>query len=550
MADELVGKFRAMLGLLLGAVGLVLLVACANLACLLLASALRRRRELGIRAALGASRGRLVLQLLVESALVAAAGATLGLLLAGWGADLLIALSPAQIPRIREAGVDGAVVAFTVAATVATVLIVGLAPALQAARAAPLAGLMDARAGAGPGSTRARRALVTAEVALSMALLAVAGLLVHSFARLGQVSPGFVPEHALSMRLMLPPQRYPDAAAVLRFEADLRGRLGALPGVVEAGSIQALPLSGVLATIDFTVEGRQPPRATEVPQAHYRMVTPGLREALGIALVAGRDLDVTDGPDAPAVVLVNRRLAARYLSDGAVGARLLLDDGGPKPRSAEVVGIVDDVRAAGLDREPDVQVYVPLAQVPTPVLTYGRNRFWIVRTAGAPLGIARAAVDAVHALDAAMPAAQVQSLEEVVAGSLAPRRFNLLLVAAFAAAALLLSAIGIYALAAQLVAGRVRELGIRLALGARPGALVRFALLDALRPVLLGLALGVVGAIFAGRLAAGLLFETSSADPGMLALAGSVLGGAALFAAWLPARRATRIDPQIALRTE
>jgi putative ABC transport system permease protein len=443
------------------------------------------------------------------------------------------------------------VLAFTAALSAVTVLIFGVVPAWRTARTVPLAGLLDGRAGPSPHQHRARRFLVGGEVALSLGLLALAGLLLQSFARLAGVAPGFEPEHALTFRLALPPQRYPDRAAVVRFVDELRPRLRALPGVSDAGSIQVLPMTGAVSTVDFTIDGRPPPRPGEVPELHYRMVGPGSLAALGVPILAGRAIDDGDGADAPAVIVVNRRLADRYFPDGgAVGQRLVLDEGTGRPRPATIVGVAGDVREAGLDGDTPVMGYVPVTQIPEVVAIYARNMFWVVRTAGAPLASARAAVDAVHAVDPSLPAAQVQTLADVVAGSVAPRRFNLVLVEAFALAALLLAAIGIYALTAQLVAARTRELGIRLALGAQPRRLLGLALYDGLLPVAIGVALGLVGAVVAGRLAAGLLFHIGAGDPATLLGAAALLGATAVAAAWLPARRVLRTDPLIVMRAE
>jgi predicted permease len=549
IADELVGRHRAMLGLLLAAVGVVLLVTCANLAGLMVAAAARRRGELALRVALGAPPGRLLRQLLLESVLLAAGGGALGLAVAGWGVELLAALSPAQLPRLREARLDGAVLAFAAGISTLTVVLFGLAPALRAARTPALAVSSDDRSGPSAGATRARRLLVAAEVALSLTLLVVAGLLVRSFSRLGDVDPGFQPARALSLRLSMPPTRYRDRAAMVRFAAELRARLRALPGVVEAGSIHVLPLSGVLSTVDFTVEGRAPASRAEVPQLHYRMVGPGSFAALGVPLVAGRDFSEADGDRAPAVAIVNRRLAERHLAGrDPLGARLLLEDGGATPRAVTVVGVAGDVLEAGLDGAAHLVAYVPLAQVPDAAVTYARNPFWVVRTAGDPAAVARPVIAAVHALDAMMPASQLRTLAEQVAASLAPRRFNLQLVAGFAAVAVLLAALGVAALTSALVAARRRELGVRLALGATARGLVRFAVADGLRPVLAGLAVGLAGALAAGRLARGLLFGVGAADPLTLGAAAALLAAVGGLAAWLPARRAARTDPLTALR--
>jgi putative ABC transport system permease protein len=436
------------------------------------------------------------------------------------------------------------VLGFALLLSVATAVVFGLAPALRAARIDPGAALAEGRTGLAPAAARARRVLVAGEVALSLALLCVAGLLLQGFARLQGYATRFDPARALTFRVQLPPQRYADRGSVVRFQQALREGLRALPGVLEAGSTQILPLGTSLSTIDFTVEGRPPPSSENVPQAHYRLLSPATLAALGIPLIEGRDLGPSDGSEAPPVAVVNRRLAERH--GVGVGTRLLLDDLGAKPRPVTIVGIAADVREAGLDRDPLVMIYVPLAQAPESALIYGRNMFWIARTAGDPLASTTAAIGAVRAIDASLPVASVQSLEQVVAVSLAPRRFNLLLVAVFASAALLLSALGIYALASQLAAARRRELGIRLALGATPASLLRFALLDGMRPVLAGLALGAVASLVVSRLAGDLLGDLPPAP--MVAAAAAALVAAALTAVWFPARRAARTDAAVVMR--
>ncbi|HET6983661.1 MAG TPA: FtsX-like permease family protein, partial [Myxococcaceae bacterium] len=528
-------------------VGLVVLLACLNLAMLLLAASSARSREMAVKSALGAARGRLVRQLFLEALALAILGGALGALLGLWGTRALVALSPTQVPRLAGARFGGAALGFTFAVATLTAIVFGLGPALTVSGSAPQRALGDGRSSAPPSAVGARRALVAVEVALSLTLLAVAGLMVLSFARLLRVDPGFRPGGTVSLRVTLPASRYAEREQLQRFQEDLRRRFLALPGVRDAGSVQVLPLSGGLSRVDFTVEGSPPAREEDVPSLDYRMVSPGYLRAAGIPLLAGRELTESDGPDSPPVVLVSRRLAERFLPGrSAVGARLLVGAGGP-PGAVEIVGVVGDVRDTGLDAEPGVTLYVPLSQVPRGVMVYARNMFWVVRTPGDPQLLKKPLLAALRAQDGLLPATAVQTLDEVLSRSVAPRRFNLLLVQLFALAALALSALGVYAVSAQTMALRRRELAIRLALGSAPSALLRLVLGGALRPVGLGVLLGLGGAVAAGRSVSGLLYRVNGAHPGVLLGAAAVLGLAALLAVWLPARRAARADPLAAL---
>jgi predicted permease len=472
----------------------------------------------------------------------------LGALLGLWWTRALVALSPTQVPRLTAAHFGVTSLAFTFAVATLTAIVFGLGPALSVSGTSPQRVIGDGRSSAPPRAVGARRALVAVEVALSLTLLAVAGLMVLSFARLLQVDPGFSPGGTVSLRVTLPASRYAEREKLRRFQEDLRARFLALPGVREAGSVQVLPLSGGLSRVDFTVEGSPPAREEDVPSLDYRMVSPGYFRAAGIPLVAGRELTAADGSDAPPVVLVSRRLAERYFPGrSAVGERLLVGDGGTVPRPVEIVGVVGDVRDAGLDSDPGVTLYVPLPQVPEAVMVYARNMFWVLRTATEPQALKKPALAALRAQDGMLPATAVQTLDEALSRSVAPRRFNLLLVELFALAALVLSALGVYAVSAQTMALRRRELAIRLALGAAPSGLLRLVLGGALRPVGIGVALGLVGALLAGRSVSGLLYRVSGAHPGVLLGAAAVLGGVALIAVWVPARRAARADPLSAL---
>jgi predicted permease len=551
LADELVGPFRAQLRLLQAAVGLVALIACLNLAMLLLASSSARSREMAVKSALGGTRARLARQLFLESLALAAVGGLLGALLGLGGTRALVALSPTQVPRLSGARFGMASLVFTFSVAAVTALVFGLGPALSVSGSSPQRALGDGRSSAPPSAVGARRALVAAEVALSLALLTVAGLMVLSFARLLRVDPGFRPDGTLSLRVTLPPARYAEREQLERFQDQLRARFLALPGVREAGSVQLLPLSGGMSRVDFTVEGAPPLREEDVPSVDYRMVSPGYFHAAGIPLIAGRQLSADDRSDSREVVVVNRRLAERFFPGRtAVGGRLQVGDSSGRNRTVEIVGVVGDVRDTGLDSEPAVTVYVPLPQVPKQVMVYARNMFWVVRASGDPQLLKRPVLAALGAQDSLLPATAVLTLDELLARSVAPRRFNLLLVELFAAAALLLSGLGVYAVSTQTVALRRRELAIRLALGAAPSGLQRLVIGGSMRPVLLGLLVGLGCALLAGRAISGLLYRVKGTDAGVILGASVVLGLAALVAVWIPARRAARSNPLGALSPE
>jgi predicted permease len=551
--EEVVGNVRLMLLVVQGAVGLVLLVACANLASLLLARAAGRQREMAVRLALGCGRSRLVRQLLTESLVLAAAGGTLGILFAHAALGAFLALGPTDLPRAKNVGLDAGVLAFTAGLTLLAGVGFGLLPALQASRAelhGTLAGSGRGSAGSRPRS-RARRALVVSEVALSLVLLAGAGLLVRSFLRLQSVDPGYRTHQLLTLRLSLPKSRYAQRAALATFHHRLAPRLQALPGVREVGVASVSPLTPWRATINFTVEGQTPPRPEDVPLANYRAVDERYFAAMEIPVLRGRAFAPSDTPAAAPIVLVNRTLAERYWPGGdPVGARLRIDDD-PLKRVVEVVGVVGDVKHYGLDDAPSLDVYVPFLQAPQSVAVWLANSTsWVLRASLESGALAAAVRREVQAVDPDVAATALQSMDDAIAGTVAPRRFNVLLLEAFALAALLLAASGIYAVTAHLAMQRTRELGIRLALGARRPQILSLVLSQGMAPVMAGLALGLAGALALARLLEGLLFGISARDPATFALAPLLLALAAAAASYVPARRATRIDPVQALRID
>ncbi|HEX9670255.1 MAG TPA: ADOP family duplicated permease, partial [Thermoanaerobaculia bacterium] len=538
------GPTRRAVLVLLGAVGLVLLIACANVANLLLAHASGRSREMAIRAAVGAQRRRVVRQLLTESLLLAAAGGAVGLLAGSWGTSLLRALAPPGVPRIEEIGMSLPVFGFTLAAALAAGLLFGLAPALQASRP-DLTGALKAGTG-GSGTTaaagRLRRALVVGEVALALMLLVGAGLLIRSVAGMLRVDPGFAPEGVLVADLALPATDYADDARVAAFYEELLARVGRHPEVAAAGAVSVAPLSGNDTDVSFAVEGRPAPRPGDAPAVWYRIATPGYFRALGMALKRGRGFGPRDHAQAPRVVLVNETFAARFFpGEEAVGRRLKLGGADDAPWRT-IVGLVADVKHRGLTLPAEAELYLPHAQTPAGAMTL------VVRARRDPLALAPALRAELAALDPDLPLSTVAAMDEWVAASVASPRFTTALLVAFAGIALLLAAIGIYGVTAFAVAQRRQEIGVRMALGADRGRVVRLVVGQGMAPVLLGVCLGLAGAYALSRTLAALLFEVSPQDPSTFAGVVLLLVGVALLANLLPARSAAETEPVVALR--
>ncbi|MGH9837909.1 MAG: ABC transporter permease [Blastocatellia bacterium] len=561
--DEITGGYRAALWLLLGAVGLVLLMACANLANLLLARATARHREIAIRAALGATRFRLVRQMLTESLLLAMAGGALGVLLALFGSDALLAFSPADLPRVGEAGIapialiDGRMLLFSLALSLLAGLVFGLAPAWQATKTDLNIELKEGgRGGSSGAANRLRNALVVAEVALALTLLVGAGLFIKSFTRLQSVNPGFAPDSLLTMRLSLPAASYSQAEAVQVYYDRLAARLSNVPEVASFGAASALPLSGVNSRVEFTIVGRPSATRAESPAAQDRWVSPGYFQTMQIPLRTGREFTPADNESAAHVVMIDEALARRYwpptsLNANPLGAQLRIDFAGGPPREYEIVGVVANVKHVGLNDEPTATLYGPLPQTPPSAVTARITNLSIVaRVTNEAQAVATRVRNEVQAVDPQAPASQTRTMAQFLAAALAARRFNLLLLGVFAGAALLLAAAGLYAVISYSVRQRTRELGIRLALGANAAAMLRLVIGQGLRLALLGIAVGLMAAFALTRLLAGLLFEVSAADPLTFVVVAVLLLLVALVACWIPARRATKVDPMVALRCD
>ncbi|MGH9938115.1 MAG: ABC transporter permease, partial [Blastocatellia bacterium] len=507
--EEVVGDFRLALWVLLGAVGVVLLITCVNLANLALAQAAGRRREMAIRTALGATRRRLIQQLVTESMLLALLGGASGLLLAYYGIDLLLALSPAALPRVAEVGVDFRVLGFTLALSLLAGGIFGLAPVWQATRVNLNEELKESGRSSTGGArqSHARGLLVITEIALSLVLLAGAGLLVKSFLRLQAVSPGFEAENALAVRLSLPKAHYSDRAAVIAFYEKLRPRLESLPGVETVGVVSALPLSGVWMSIPFTIEGRAT-TPDEVERADYRVASAGYFRALKIPLMAGREFNERDTAETAPVAIISRNLARRHWPDRSpLGAHLRINDNNQGPRPVKIVGVVGDVKHFSLDGEPAPHIYLPIHQTHEDgVVWLTDNQYWMLRTAVDPLTLQAAVRREIQAVDREAPASNIRAMEQYLAASVAPRRFNLWLLTVFAGAALALAATGLYGVISYGVAQRRHEIGIRMALGAQASDVLRLVIRQGLAMTLGGVALGLAAALGLTRLMKSLLF--------------------------------------------
>ena len=548
MHEELVGDVKRPLLILLGAVSFVLLIACTNVANLLLSRAASRQRELAIRVALGAARARLLQQLFTESLVLAVAGGLAGLGLAYGTIDVLRWLAPAALPRLSTVAIDGWVLAYAAFAAVLTSLLFGMVPALHASRRQSSADLKEGGR-AGSDSRRGRRlraALAVTELAIALVLLVGAGLLIRSFIALSNQNPGFA-KRVLTLRIQLPQARYPEPARVTSFHEQLIERLAALPGVESAAAGTSLLLSRLPNSASINIAGRPPlPAGAKNSPVPYDSVTPEFFSTLQIPLRRGRMFTSADGPQTQAVAIVNESFVRRFFpGEDPLGRRVTFGDPGrAETQWQTIVGVVADTKRGGFDREPWAEIYFPMRQAPEPRV------FAFIRTAGDPAGLISAARAAVWSIDRDQPIAAVRTVPELFAQQEANRRFTTLLLGLFAAVAVVLAVVGIYGVIAYSTAQRTQEIGIRMALGADRGTIVRMVLAGGLRIAAAGLVLGVLGALTLTQVLSSLLFGVSARDPLTFVLVPAALLLVSLAACWIPARRAMRVEPVIALRPE
>ncbi|MCG6957399.1 MAG: ABC transporter permease [Gemmatimonadetes bacterium] len=544
--DDMVADARTALLVLLGAVVFVLLIACVNVANLLLARASSRGTELGVRAALGAGRRRLTGQLLTESALLALVGGGLGMALARIGTAFLVRIAPAGTPRIEGVHVDGRVLGFAIGIIAVSGLLFGLGPSLRSARRDLTSALREGGRGSAGGvrGMRARNVLVSGQVALAMVLLVGSGLLVRSFQNLRARDLGFQPGGVVTLQLGMPQSRYPDANTRRAFLHDVEARLGAIPGVDAVGGTSWLPLTGFGSDATFNIQGRPLPPPGQNHAVWFRRVTPGYRAAMGIRLQAGRWLTVGDDETAPPVVVINEGMARRYFPDESpLGKRINL--GGPdRPTWREIVGVVAEARYFGVRGDSRDALYLPYDQAPSPTV------FLVLRSTRDPAALAGEIRGTVAEIDPSMAVAEIRSMESIVADALGPDRFVTLLIGLFAAVALALAVVGLYGVVSYGVGQRLSEMGVRMALGAEGADIRRLVLRQSSTLVLFGLALGVAGATAVTRMMKNLLFGVNATDPWTFGVVALLLAVVALVASAVPALRASRVDPIRVLRTE
>ena len=552
--EDYVGESRRSLVFVFVAVALVLLIACANVANLLLARGAARKNEIAVRVALGATRMRLLRQLLSESVLLSAAGGALGTLLAVWGVDLFQKINAGLLPRVEEVAIDLRVLGFSLLVSLITGLGFGLLPAWQNSNISLQDALSEnSRTAAGTGSRRLRSGLVITEVALSLVLLLSAGLLLKSFSRLLNVDPGFRPQNVLTLRLRLPDKKYRDAAQARTFLRETLGRVQALPGVNESCVTTGFPF-GRGGETRYWLEGSpEPANTADRPQAITQAISENYYRVLGIQLLAGRLFSEHDTTETEPIVIVDRQFVRRHFPsrsiDQVIGQRLRFDGEGQPWR--RIVGIVGEVRQSQLDEQPRAQIYRPWTQMNEAFAPdFLRAMDLLVKNAGAPADLVPAIKSEVQQIDKEQPLGNVAPLESLLDDSITPRRFYAVLLAAFSIVALLLAAIGLYGVMAYTVAQRTREIGIRVALGALRRHILRLVLQEGAVLVLIGAAFGLLAAVASSRLLASLLYGVSPTDPQLYLLLSFLLIAVALFACYLPARRAMKIDPMVALRHE
>ncbi len=552
--DDLVSDVRPALLVLLGAVAFVLLIASVNVANLALARTFSRQKEIAIRTALGASSARVLRQIFTESVLLALAGGALGLTYAHAGVRLIMAYLADKLPHSIEVGLDSKVLAFTAAISIATGILAGVLPALRLTRGDVNQSLKQGlgRTDADSSGNRTRSILVVSEVALSLILLVGAGLMIRSFQRLHGVNPGFDSRNVLTMTAMVSRAKFPLPAQQVTFFDQVLQRVRALPGVESAGVVDDIPLDNGGSHQPVAIEGRPTVPMSEQPEVDVRLISTGYMSSLHIPILRGRDFSDTDLAGRPAVILISESMARQlWPGEDALGKRLTLTFFPDAVR--QVIGIVGDVKLDGLDQtRPSATLYFPLDQVSVPS-TGGWSSFpmtLVVRSASRSTGLVSAVSNAVHDVDREMPLRDILTMDDLVANSLSQQRFNMLLLGAFAGLALLLAAVGIYSVLSYSVKRSVREIGIRLALGARLGDVLRMVVFEGMKPTLLGVAVGTAGALALGRVLSSLIYEVKPTDPITFLVVTALLAVIALLASIIPAYRATKVDPMVALRYE
>jgi len=545
MREQIVGEIRPILLVLIAAVAFVLLIACANVANLLLARAASRRRELALRAALGATRKRLIRQLLTESVLLALGGGAVGIALAYWAVELLIAFGPESIPRLQEVGIDLRALLFTVAISVLTGVGFGLVPAIQASRTDVNDALKDGSRGSTGGQSKLRNVFVVLEVSLALVLLVGAGLMIRSFVQLHQIKSGFDTDRVLTMRVQLPTAKYREDEQRVAFFNRAQERIATLPGVRTIGAINFLPLNGLASSTSFDIVGRPPAEPGQAPNTEVRVISGAYFATMGIPVLQGRAFDEHDGAKSR-VILVNETFASRYFpNENPIGKRVIIRwaSVGESPVD-EITGVAGNVRETALEHESNPTIYWPLMREPYPFMNL------VVRSAIDPMQLAASIEKEIRGMDPDQPVADVRTLDAVVAKAIARPRFDTFLLGIFAIVALILASVGLYGVMNYSTTQRTHEIGIRMALGASRSQIMRLVLGDGMSLTFIGILLGLAGSVALTRVMESFLFDVSPTDAMTFVGVSLLLAAVSLLAAYLPARKATRLDPTIALRCE
>ena len=545
LQDQVTGKIKPVLIVLFAAAGFVLLIACANVAGLLLARAIRRRKEVAVRIALGASRWDLSRQLLTETALLAVVGGAIGLLVSVWLVRLLVVFGPENIPRVDEIGIDFRMLLFTLGASLFTALLLSLVPALQLSRPDLNKTLKEGgeKGAVGFQSARVFNLLVVGEIAVAFVLLIGTGLMIKSFRQLTQIDPGFNRQNLLTMQLSLPGLKYPEPGEVGGFYSRLLGELKEVPGIQSIGAIDALPLSGRRSDMQFVIEGRMPGPADKLPDEEQRTVSPDYFRTMMIPVLKGRSLAESDRAGALMVVVINEALANKYFpNEDPLGKRMAFDGTPDKPNWREIVGVVGSVRNFGLDVAPKPEFYLPLEQYPANTMTL------VARTDGNPTAVTQAVRSKITSLDPNLPLYNIKTMDEVVSMSVSHQMLTVRLLSLFSLVALLLTSLGVYGVRAYSVAQRTHEIGIRMALGAPPLNVLRLVLKEGIVLVAAGVLVGLIGAFIVTRMVTTLLFNVSATDPRTFVLIIVLLSIVSVLATLVPSWRAAKVNPIIALR--